>query len=967
MRSQDFLAAVLPSPGNNYCAVELSSSKKEHKFVRTVDEVYDTAMAFNAKGQDAYFALASFTGNKRLADSAVKVRALFMDIDCNGVKGDKEYASKTEAAAALDTFLASTTLAELGTPWIISSGGGLHVYWPFTEEVSIAEWKPIAENLKRLAKKHDLKIDHSVTADAARILRVPDTFNYKKDKPRLVKIMVEASPESFDFDTVANVLREQMNGHAYEMTAPAPTLSLPGARPKARTDANSVKLMADSIDMFSNIEDASDGKGGCHQLMYFKQHASDDNMEPLWFALISLAKKCEDGYERAKALGEMHPYDLDRLNKKWNTTKGPTPCVKFDSLNPGVCEKCPSFGKITNPLFFSREIRVVSTEQTISLVNDEGIKIDYKKPSPPRGFGYGEDGGIYVDKMVEDENGMKSKKRSPILSYDLYVTDILRVEGEHYVYMTTMRNGARGEITFLQKSIVSKDETLKALASQNVVACYGVGNDKNLYEYVRGAVEYASTNKETVAVPSSYGWQDDGTIVYNSAVYKADGTVTAVPMPGLININHICKPTGSIEEWRRVVNMMIKHKLWNILAMSLVAPASLLMDMTGHAGLVYHMGSSESGTGKSLAQMTAASFFGHPDKYKITHSTSTVASQQRSGMLKNFPIIMDEITSKNRKDFDWIGEYFLDKTQGKGKERMESGANKERLNTTEWSSLDLLSSNSHVLDYLSSRKQSSVAEMLRLLELKLTVVLQLSDEEQSWISNLANNYGIAGEQYIKWLVANRETARKMRADVEAGLKEEFGYSGDERFWFAGNSCIVAAATLLGPDYANIVKVPVKEIIKVLKGMVETGREAVRTSKKSPEDVLNSFTQENYGKLIIVRKLDGKVTASMSGLDLGAIDLSTSRTEVMGRVEHGFSINAVDYFIEKAQLQRQCTAMSFGYDDFVNQLAALPNYKLRYMKKNMMAFTRGPETRMHVLWISRPLDEADVMYDEIKSV
>ena len=75
--SQDFLATVLPTAGN-FCAVELSTAKKEHVFVKTVQEAYDAAIAFNERGLDAYFALATFGENKeRVSSNAIKIKSLF--------------------------------------------------------------------------------------------------------------------------------------------------------------------------------------------------------------------------------------------------------------------------------------------------------------------------------------------------------------------------------------------------------------------------------------------------------------------------------------------------------------------------------------------------------------------------------------------------------------------------------------------------------------------------------------------------------------------------------------------------------------------------------------------------------------------------------------------------------------------------------------------------------------------------
>jgi hypothetical protein len=81
----------------------------------------------------------------------------------------------------------------LGQPIVVSSGGGYHIYWPFTEEVEAAKWKPLAESFKRLCKQEGLVIDWNCTADAARVLRIPGTVNLKFDPPKPVKILAEGS------------------------------------------------------------------------------------------------------------------------------------------------------------------------------------------------------------------------------------------------------------------------------------------------------------------------------------------------------------------------------------------------------------------------------------------------------------------------------------------------------------------------------------------------------------------------------------------------------------------------------------------------------------------------------------------------------------------------------------------------------------------------------------------------------
>ena len=55
-------------------------------------------------------------------------------------------------------------------------------------------------------------------------------------------------------------------------------------------------------------------------------------------------------------------------------------------------------------------------------------------------------------------------------------------------------------------------------------------------------------------------------------------------------------------------------------------------------------------------------------------------------------------------------------------------------------------------------------------------------------------------------------------------------------------------------------------------------------------------------------------------------------------------------------------MSYGYKDLVEHLTQMPNYKITFMKKNMLSKTRGPELRMNVLRITRPVETENAQED-----
>jgi hypothetical protein len=336
MNPLDFLAVVLPSPNHGYyCAAGLSTTKKEHDYVEDTGQLYKNVGRWVDAKREVYFAVSTFEkAGSRKGDNARYIRSLFIDMD--------GYASKKQAALALKAFLAETGLDLLGTPWIVGSGGGIHCYWPFEETVDIESWKPVAENFKRLCKQQQLRIDNTVTADAARLLRMPDTYNFKEkyDTPRPVTLLAEG--DTFDFETLARHIESQLTS-----IAPVQALALPGKRPSnaPAPTGTTVALFENSATHFGKIFKRTKAGTGCAQLKHYIEHADDDGMEPLWRAWLSIAKPCVDGERAAIWLTELHPYTEERMRQKLNEIKGPYPCVKFDSENPGICDGVNTLGR----------------------------------------------------------------------------------------------------------------------------------------------------------------------------------------------------------------------------------------------------------------------------------------------------------------------------------------------------------------------------------------------------------------------------------------------------------------------------------------------------------------------------------------------------------------------------------------------------------------------------------------------
>ena len=938
-----FLAAVLPPPGyGHYCVVELSSKKKTHAFVDTIEEAAEQAVKFDKQKFNTYFALATFENTEsREAQNARWVKSFFVDIDCGG---DHRFASPRDGAVALNAFIGATNLVQLPSPIVDVSGGGIHAYWPLTEPVSIERWKPVAERFKQLAKERDFPIDFTVTADAARILRMPGTTNWKlPDNPRPCVIKFDGGG-CMTLDAFATAVGFN---NAPQREAQPSLLMIKGERPKITDNASGVKLLQNSATYFRKLLAQVNNDTGCKQIRYYADHAREDGIEPLWRAVLSIAKPCADGEQAAKILSSMHPYDEERMHAKLRAIKGPYPCTKFNTENPGVCITCPSWGKIINPLALSRETLLDSSEKqvevTIEAPDVPPVKVTINRPPPPHGYAYGMNGGVYAAEKATDVDAPPVMKM--IVPYDMFVVNLMNQDTTHHVHFVAMRPNGAQNITMPMRLTVTRDDMCKELARHNIMAT----NDDKLFRYLRACITHASENQMPLNVPAQYGWQPDGSFVYDGKILSPGSEITT-PLPGLDNITRVTKPAGTIEGWRKTVELLIRYKLNDILAIMTIGFGAPLMRFTSFNGLTFHLGSSESGTGKSLALQMAASIWGHPTLYMVGKDTSGVAMQQRLGLLNSLPLICDEITQKNRQNFEWFPGFVFDMTDGKGKERMDGNVNRERTNTTYWSSLALVSSNTHVMDYLSSRKHSSQGEIMRLLELKMSKELTPpADLYEAIKEGLPHNYGTAGILFSRWLANNAELAQSVVRRIENDLKDKLQHAPNERFWIGGVAACLAGAVLAGKGYANIIDLPLRSIHKVFADMIESARHVAKTSKRSADDVLNAYIREYYGKFIIVKKSDDGVQTSYG--DRREVEEGVLRSDVCGRVEHGFKVGRTVFFIEEQLLKRFCASMSFGYTDF--KVMMMTQYGAFATKKDMLSGTRGPAMNVNVLKISVP--------------
>ncbi len=156
---------------------------------------------------DIWVSMATYSnpGESRSQGNAERHCALWLDVDAHK---DSKYSSVDEVEEALRDFVGKTGLP---LPSVMSyTGSGDHAIWTFTQGATRDERQPLADKLQDLAKRLDLEAD-PITADAARILRVPGTLNFRvAEAPRLARF-VETGVGHLDFDALESALDEALS------------------------------------------------------------------------------------------------------------------------------------------------------------------------------------------------------------------------------------------------------------------------------------------------------------------------------------------------------------------------------------------------------------------------------------------------------------------------------------------------------------------------------------------------------------------------------------------------------------------------------------------------------------------------------------------------------------------------------------------------------------------------------------
>jgi len=879
----DFLALVLPSlqEGERYCTVGIQGDTVRQRFVESIDELSQCADELVGGNFNVFFALAKFGDltQGRTTKNAVSLKTFFVDLDC-GL--NKPYPDIDSGLDALGKFC---EVVGMPKPTVVKSGLGAHAYWVLDTDLPRIEWTARAETLKELCNEHGFNVDPAVTGDAARVLRVPETFHVK-DPTNPIRVEVLSVGPVWAHNELDKVLPQGINAkdfipHKYEL------------------DPLTLSLMGNKQSRFKTILVKSVEGTGCNQLLHIYEN-QESIEEPLWRAGLSIAERCVDRDKAIHIISNKHPeYNAEDTEQKASSTKGPYTCDTFRKLNANGCEGCVH--KISSPIQLGAEI-VEATEEDNKVIETDILtkeETEYEIPKYPAPYMRGKVGGVYVRSKRPNKDGDEEEYIELIYPHDIYVVKRMLDPDVGETILIRVHKPKDGVLDFIMPftSMVSKEKFVGAMAF-NGVAVLNKKQDA-LMAYIVKWVEVLQVDSKAEKAYRQFGWTpDESAIVIGEREIRATEIAYNPPTSATLPNMGFFQPKGDFHKWKDIINYYGKSGLEYRAFPFFLGFGTLLMRFTSLDGFLVNLVGRNSGTGKTTVLQTVNSIYGHPKNLLLSPKDTYTVRMQRLGVMQSLAVTMDEITNMEPHT---MSQQIYDITSGRGKNR-SNRTGEERNNNTVFQTGGISSSNRSIADALLSIKAMPDGEMKRIMEINFPDTIS---EDATWSRNhfepLMHNYGHAIGPFAQALVGQLSAAKAKLDDVRVRVEQAAGIRNTERYW----SLIVALATTGGliSKQLGLHDIPVKPVFEYGIDLIRKSREVSRQYLFDADEFLGLYLQRRYSEILVI---NGK--RANRGLDPGPIK------EPRGALTARYEPDTKLLFISVNAYRNECSKHQMNFEE-----------------------------------------------------
>ena len=817
-----------------------------------LDEAVAAIQTWDAEPNSTiYYGVGAFADNAYLDGGKTKwsrkqtdatwFKALALDLD---IGADKPYATQSEGWQAM-----SKALGAIGMPgpMVVSSGNGIHCYWPLTSVIAKEEWVETSIALRLALEEHGVEIDTSKIHDPSMVLR-PVGTHHKKQIPYKP---VECKRDCPDYEP--QVLRDVLSKWIGRAIAKA--VKPAGARKKSS--------IMDAVLNSNDVRIEEVGKR-CNQIGKLIESggvldaAGRPAEEPLWRASLGMAKYSTDVQEAIIMMaGKHHEFDLDESMKKidgWNGT-GPTTCLKFEQLCGSGCNGCQYRGKLTSPAQLS-----VSTETEI--VDEEGVAKEYVLP---KNYVL-QNGQVYLEKKTEvttaDVHGndlaQELIEHELVSPYEMHITGV-------YHDPSSSKSAFRLIVRYPMSGWIEQEHEMAVLASigkefstfllNRQVYIKNVGAQEKLRNYLMDYLSMVQQQSPTGLDFTSFGWQKDGSFLCGDALLGSDTTDMRLRGNAAI-YGPLLGRAGTRDEWVRGMALLDNPGSENIRACTLIAAGGLIGFVGGNSTGVVSVYSTESSTGKSLSLIAVNSLVGRPKALFLAKNDTHNALYHLRGMYNHLPACIDEVTTS--KDDDLVDMTYI---LSQGREKISMTKDRTLREPVTWNSATFMTTNISIhqkYEFAQAGNEPLKARCMELPQHDRTYVLVEGEGDyvaRQFFDLVMENHGWAMPELAQ-IVIDKGGPQAVWKWAEASFNKTFGYEFAPQDRFHRTNIISAWGMGRIGEALGLFPFDVKGTIQFLLDHISAAQKDAVENKVDVFDIIGQFLAEHNDQLVQAREKYG---------------------------------------------------------------------------------------------------------------
>ena len=841
----------------------------------------------------------------RHAKDALALKAIWLDLDVKtpGKHKDKlEYDDLQSATRALSGFLDRYTLPAPST--IISSGGGLHVYWVNKTPLSPSDWERYSKSLRAAADEGGLYFDGGCTIDSARVLRVPNTLNWKTTPPRPTKVL--GLGKDIDFNTELASALPVVTAEVTDDDNPFGGIPSNGIQ-RSRMHRQAAVHFADGLPSQMDpafaagppVESLSTGcepdypplelkpiLAGCAFLRDALLTGGRSYANPLWHLSTLCATFLPDGRDVAHAFsrghasytaGETDTLFARKLRERDQRGIGWPGCAAIAASGCTRCATCPQFGRGKSPLNLGVQSHSQPTSNNGAASggglssNPSSSGMGGNSLDLPEGYILDDHGYICASKEVKGEEGGPPETQYIRIFQNRFTEVSLQRSPPAINFTTTLDLGRTGPVCVSQSSMATVHDLYSLLYGQGVLPEPSAESHvRSFFMSWLGKLQAARAGIES----RPFGWiiGDKGRegFAFGGFSFKNNGKKTT---SGFITerMRENYTPKGTSAVWLDALKLITDRKRADLNCLIASGFAAPLIAIPGQYSVLFSVYGTP-GNGKSTAVQLALSVWGNPKKEKHVKDSSPKSVISKLGELNNLPSYWDEMSIDKQKS---VYEVFT--TASEGVEGTKLKSDRTFAKQGDWQTMLTVTSNNSFVDKVVLESRDTSAGMYRVMEYKAgdppnePGIMSETDATRI-MQKLEQNYGQIGLAYAELLGRDPAAVDAFVMSCVNDIRDVVKPRKEERYWTCG-----AGALLAGGHYAKHFGADIdldelrKFIIQVyLANRARVAREGLEGGTvNSTEDIVTSFLKayidetlwtdiysKGRGKPVVVNRLDG---------------------------------------------------------------------------------------------------------------